>query len=395
MSSYIVLKRVSPSAGRGTAPGRGYEALGNGPGTENWGLAIESADKQQATEMAADPAVGLVARTMPTTLVAPVDLETSVPAAPAAAPSSWGIAAVGADQSGFTGKGVTVAVLDTGIDRAHPAFSGAQITEQDFSNSGNGDRKGHGSHCAGTIFGRDVNGQRIGIARGVENVLIGKVLGDDGQGESAMIFDALTWALRNKADIISMSLGFDFAGLVGRLNQKSWPLDLATSTALESYRANLRMFDAIMRILKANEDFGQSPLVVAAAGNESRRDVNPEFRIAASLPAAAESVVSVAAVDMEGRVASFSNSGALLAAPGVAITSAWPGGRMNTISGTSMACPHVAGLAALWWQQQREQGVLPTAQNVTARLLANLRRDGLKPAFNQLDFGQGMATAPR
>jgi subtilisin family serine protease len=98
---------------------------------------------------------------MPTALIKPLEV------AGAAATGAWGIAAVKADTSNFTGDGVVVAVLDTGIDKSHPAFAGVTIVEQDFSGSGNGDRQGHGTHCAGTIFGRDVSGTRIGIARGV------------------------------------------------------------------------------------------------------------------------------------------------------------------------------------------------------------------------------------
>ena len=88
------------------------------------------------------------------------------------------------DRSTWTGEGVTVAVLDTGIDSKHPAFAGVDIVEKDFTGTGNGDRQGHGTHCAGTIFGRDVDGKRIGVARGVKRALIGKVLGDEGGGDS-------------------------------------------------------------------------------------------------------------------------------------------------------------------------------------------------------------------
>jgi len=90
--------------------------------------------------------------------------------------------------------GITVAVLDTGIDSTHPAFTGVTLIEEDFSGSGNGDVQGHGSHCAGTIFGRDVDGTRIGVAPGVDRALIGKVLGDDGSGDSIGLFRGIQWA---------------------------------------------------------------------------------------------------------------------------------------------------------------------------------------------------------
>jgi subtilisin family serine protease len=247
------------------------------------------------------------------------------------------------------------------------------------------------------VFGRDCGG-RIGVARGVQRALIGKVLNDSGTGQSDWIFEALTWAMRGGADVISMSLGFDFPGMVSEMVKAGWPADLATSTALEAYRGNLRMFDAIMGVLRAQAAFGISPFVTAAAGNASRRGVNAEYRIAASLPAAADNVVSVAAVGLNGAsysVADFSNSLPLVSAPGIDITSAWPGGGLNTISGTSMACPHVAGVAALWWESLRRTGSRPNAKNVTARILATARNDMFELGLDESDFGQGVVAAPQ
>jgi subtilisin family serine protease len=176
-------------------------------------------------------------------------------------------------------------VLDTGINKNHPAFAGIadQIVEKDFTGTGNGDNQGHGTHCAGTIFGRAVDGKRIGVAPGVTKALIGKVLADDGSGNSDMIFAAIQWAVAEGAQVISMSLGFDFPGSVKRMTDDGWPIELATSTSLEGYRANLRMFDALMQMIKARAAFGLEPVVIAASGNESKTDLNPDFKIAASL----------------------------------------------------------------------------------------------------------------
>lgn len=354
-------------------------------------ISMEFIPEKEINDVKDDPAVQAIAPVMPTSLIRPVDFKKSNIS------EVWGVSAVRANHSHYTGEGVRIAVLDTGIDKAHPAFSGVQFIENDFSGDGNGDRIGHGTHCAGTIFGRDFNGQRIGIARGVTDVWIGKVLGDDGNGQSEMIFKALYWTLEQKIDIISMSLGFDFTGMVNKMVDDGWPLDLSTSIALEAYGSNLRMFDAIMSLLKFQAAFGISPLVVAAAGNESRRDINKIYRIATSLPAAAVDVISVAAIQRtRGKysIANFSNTLATVVGPGVNITSAWPGGGLHTLSGTSMACPHVAGVAALWCDYLKKEGFNSTAKNITSRLLVNARRDNFVDGTTISDIGQGIITAP-
>jgi subtilisin family serine protease len=320
---------------------------------------------------------------------------TEVTAQPAAG-SSWGIAAVGADTSPFTGAGVVVAVLDTGIDASHPAFAGVNLVQQDFTGEGNGDQHGHGTHCAGTIFGRDVSGTRIGVARGVKKALIGKVIGSSG-GASDAIVRAIQWAVDNGAHVISMSLGIDFPGLVAALQQQGFPADLAATRALEGYRANVQLFERLASLIRAQGAFQQTSLTVAAAGNESRRNVDPRFRIAVSPPAVAEGIISVAALGQSSQgftVAPFSNTGANVAAPGVQIVSAKPGGGLQAMSGTSMATPHVAGLTALW--AERIASVSPlTGFQLTARLVASATPAGLAPGFDPVDVGAGLVRAPQ
>jgi len=354
---------------------------------------------RQIGEEARAPTVVGVAPVMRTALIRPIADGTATASAHG---DAWGVAAVGADTSPRSGDGVVVAVLDTGIDSGHAAFAGMTIEERDFSGSGNGDRQGHGTHCAGTIFGRDVDGRRIGIARGVQRALIGKVLDDDGSGSSGALFSALQWAAEEQAQVVSMSLGFDFPGMVEQLLGLGMPRPAAISAALVAYRDNLRVFDRLMSMIRALEPFAQGPagmLVVAAAGNESGRGQVPPFTVATSLPAAADGIVSVGAVQRRAGgfdVARFSNGSPQVSAPGVGILSAQSGGGLLELNGTSMACPHVAGVAALWWEDVLSRGqVLPGSQAVMTRLLGSARTDVFAGAVQPEDRGLGLVTAPQ
>ncbi|MEB0147031.1 S8 family serine peptidase [Pseudomonas sp. CCC2.2] len=385
MERYIVLRKPL-----GTGQSLKRSASAGSPGLAT--LAVERVTRHALLDLSRDPEVLAVTPPMATALIRPAQGTCAQPLTG----DAWGIASVSADRSPYTGKGVTIAVLDTGIDKSHLAFAGMDILEQDFTGEGNGDLDGHGTHCAGTIFGRDVNGRRIGVARGVSRALIGKVIGQN-DGDSQMIFEGLQWALQQRANIISMSLGFDFPGEVESKVKNGWPVDLATSQALEAYRGNLRLLDALMNLFKAQSAFNSAPLVIAAAGNESRRSVNSQFKIAASLPAAAEGVISVGAVAASSHlyeVAEFSNSFPRVSAPGVDIISAWPGGALKCLNGTSMACPHVAGVAALWWQHLQEKNAPNRSSAVASYLTAHARSDCFKSGFDASDFGHGLVTSP-
>jgi subtilisin family serine protease len=344
--------------------------------------------------------VRMVGAAMPIRLIRPQgEAVPFTPAAGAAPPAAWGIAATGADRSPRDGRGVTIAVLDTGINPGHPAFAAVKtrMTVKDFTDeAGTGeDLAGHGSHCAGTIFGADVNGTRIGIARNPEKVLIGKVLPDDRSGDSCMLFDALNWASREGADIVSMSLGFDFPGMVDYLVEvEDMPRPMAVSNALIAFSQNLRAFDTLMATFKAGEPWGRNMLVIGAAGNESGRAEAKPFRISASLPSAAGGVIPVAAYGRAGdgyEIALFSNINPQVAAPGVEIVSADLGGGLTEMSGTSQACPHVAGLAALWWHKLGEQA---SPERVREEMLHAATTAKLPADCDEVERGRGRVLAP-
>ncbi|MFP3941882.1 MAG: S8 family peptidase [Thermoanaerobaculia bacterium] len=359
-------------------------------------LDVEELERNEVPRLTRGSDVMAVAPAMPMRLVAPVEDLGDV-AAPAALETSWGVQAVRADTSPFTGDGIVVAVLDTGIDADHPAFNGVELVEEDFTGEGNGDQNGHGTHCAGTIFGRDTDNHRIGVARGIRRALIGKVLGQEG-GSSDEIVSAIRWAVDNGAHVISMSLGLDFPGFQRRLVEEAgFPLELATSRALEGYRQNVLLFERLASLIRTQGSFLQPAVLVAAAGNESQRSVDPSFEIAVSPPAVSEGVVSVAALGQSGdrfSVAPFSNTGANLSGPGVGIVSARAGGGLRSLSGTSMATPHVAGVAALWAERIRATGALSAFQ-LTGRVVGSCTTDRLVSGFDPFDTGAGLVGAPQ
>ena len=212
------------------------------------------------------------------------------------------------------GEGVRVAVLDTGCDVDHPDLKGAIIAARDFSGSlwSYRDRQGHGTWCAGMIGAR---ANDIGV-RGVApkcQLLIGKVLGDDGSGSENAILAGIQWAAAQGAHIISMSLG--------------------------GPQMSERLHDAIRAFVSEDHRF-----VICAAGNDGMDN-------SVGYPARWEETVAVAAVDKTGTLTSFSSRGPEvdIAAPGQDMLSTVPmsAGRYAKLSGTSMATPVVAAVAAV------------------------------------------------
>jgi subtilisin family serine protease len=351
-------------------------------------VSVQRLQEKDREDLERSPSFVAAARAMPLRLIAPVSRTRVRPGATAGA-ASWGIAAVKAHASPFDGADVVVAVLDTGIDEKHPAFKGVKLIRRNFTKDADGDTVGHGTHCAGTIFGRDVSGTRIGVARGVTKALIGKVLGPDG-GSTAMMAAGIQWAVEQGAHVISMSLGIDFPGMVQELSTHGLPVARATSQALNAFRDTVRLFDKLIAYVNAGAALnGTGTLVVAASGNESNR---PRWTIHCSPPANTDGVLAVAAVGPPPRlaVAKFSNTRARVAAPGVDIVSAAAGAQLVAMSGTSMATPHVAGIAALWAQKLLAQGHLD-ARDLRARVVASTSRTR---GAHFDDVGSGLVTAP-
>ncbi len=216
---------------------------------------------------------------------------------------------------------VVVAVIDSGVDLAHPDLAGVKVVaprNETFNNTDVTDVVGHGTHVAGTIFARTDNGLGIaGIAPDSALMPI-KVLDGSGSGFFSDVLDAVDWARTHHADIVNLSLG-----------------GLLTSDEIALFQPTFSAARAA------------GMLVVAAAGNSGNRFMY--------YPAGLAGVVSVGAVDGEDAAADFStfNRAVDLSAPGVDTLSTVldaddPSGYAR-FSGTSMASPHVAGVAALVW----------------------------------------------
>jgi subtilisin len=227
----------------------------------------------------------------------------------------YGITKVKADQvhSYNTGSGVKVAVIDTGIDLTHSdlqVYGGANIIN---SNSTANDDNGHGTHVAGIIAAQDNDIGVVGVAPEAQLYAV-KVLDSSGSGTWSSVISGIQWAIDNHMDIINMSLGSS-----------------SGSTTLKQ---------------ACDKAYNAGILVVAAAGNSGTTSTTANNVI---YPAAYDSVVAVAAVDSTSTRASFSSTGSQVevAAPGVDVYSTYKGNAYKTLSGTSMASPHVAGVAAL------------------------------------------------
>ncbi|MEU4173389.1 S8 family serine peptidase [Streptomyces sp. NPDC026665] len=265
------------------------------------------------------------------------------------APALW--------KAGYEGRGVKVAVLDTGADANHPDLAGRIAKAKNFSDSATTeDHVGHGTHVASIVGGTGAasSGTRRGVAPRAD-LLVGKVLGDDGYGTESAIVDGMEWAVGEHAKIVNMSLGSDAPP-----------------------EGTSPMTEAVNRLSASGET-----LFVVAAGNSG------PARSSIGSPGDADTALTVGAVDRDESLASFSSRGPRLGdkavkpdvtAPGVGIVAARASGttmgtpvdtNYTALSGTSMAAPHVAGSAALlaqqhpnWNAQQLKDALISTAYTV-------------------------------
>ena len=280
--------------------------------------------------------------------------------------ATWGLNACRVPPSLRSGTGIKVAVLDTGMDLGHPDFVGRPIVSQTFVGQPVQDLHSHGTHCIGTACGpkEPYHPPRYGVACG-SAILAGKVLDDNGGGADGGILAGINWAVTQGARVVSMSLG-------------------AEVTVTDPFS---EVFEAVgQRALAAGT------LVVAAAGNESDR--GDGWFAPVGHPANCPSILAVGALDSRMQLGNFSNRGLNpkggqvdVAAPGVDVLSAFPMPiRSRRLSGTSMATPHVAGLAALWAEAHPKA----TATELWTLLTQHARRLPLLST----DVGAGLALAP-
>lgn len=288
----------------------------------------------------------------------------------------WGVDRINADEAWgtSTGQGVKVAVIDTGIDRSHPDLTGNIAGGVNFVASGRGARQtvdpnawnddnGHGTHVAGTVAAVNNTVGVVGVAYEADVYGV-KVLNSSGNGYVSDIISGVEWSVANDMDVINMSL--------------------STSTHVQAFE------DAV------NAAYRADIVVVAAAGNVGDgNSATNEVRY----PAKYASVIGVAATDTNNSVAGFSSDGAEveLAAPGVNVYSTTKGGTYGGMSGTSMAAPHVAGVAAavmaapLSSRADTDDSGSLSASEVRAFL--NSTADDLGVAGRDVFYGHGLVDA--
>ncbi len=364
------INRVAGIQTESTAGAEDNSALWEGDGLvmHELGVALVTANPDQVTALArAADEPGPISLIESERFVQAITAPTAEPEASAVDETlfTWGLQATGAPNSRWTGKGVKVAVLDTGFDLQHPDFTGRTVVSSSFVQGEEvQDGHGHGTHCIGTSCGpRDVDaGPGYGVAYEAD-IHAGKVLSNEGSGADGGILNGINWAITSGCAVVSMSLG-------------------APTKPGQAYS---RTFERV-----ATRALSKGTLIVAAAGNESDRRiprVNPVGH-----PANCPSIMAISAIDVNRKMAWFScgtvdTIGAIdLAGPGLDVYSSWPMPlRYKKISGTSMATPHAAGIAALIAGATGARGF---------ELWARLSQTGRRLPLPGTDVGAGLMQAP-
>lgn len=264
--------------------------------------------------------------------------------------ATWGLTACKVPPSARSGVGIKVAVLDTGMDLGHPDFVGRPVVSQTFVGQPVQDLHSHGTHCIGTSCGPKApagNTPRYGIGFRA-SIFAGKVLSNSGSSVGGSVVAGMNWAIANRCQVISMSLG------------SQSPVQAAFTAAGQAALNN-------------------GCLIIAAAGNAGA---------ATGAPANSPTIMAVASLDQNLTPSSFSDFGKIeIAAPGRDVFSSVPRPtRYGIKSGTSMATPHVAGCAALWAE---------TSPNLRGLTLWRKLQATAKPLpFPATRVGAGLVQAP-
>jgi subtilisin len=346
-------KRIAPRFRRGGSSLALARSLGEGGEAYHvfpWlGVVLGTVDPSGLAALRADPEVVDVVGAPAISPIRP----NAVRAAKLQSAATWGLERLGAPalwERGLTGKGVLVGHLDTGVDASHPALAGVVAHFAEFDLLGRQtkpapkprDSDEHGTHTAATIAGRAVAGRHVGMAPGAR---LASALVIEGGDAVARVLGGMDWTLGLGVRVLNLSLGF----------RGYWP-----------------DFLAITRILRRKR-----VLPVFAVGNE--------YAGSSRSPGNYPEALSVGACDEKGRVADFSSSQRFdrkldpivpdLVAPGVDVVSAKPRGGYQSMDGTSMATPHIAGLAALLLEAK------PTAsvKKLEAAIFASCARPGGMP----------------